>query len=154
MSLADVLNSFPRQQDYLIEILLEYQKQKSTHHFTEAELNEIAEYLGIPESRVCSVVAFYSFFTTQPKGRYVIQVCHDLPCYLSDRFDLLSSLRKLLGIDVGETTKDGLFTLEHTSCLGHCDKSPAMRVNDKIYGNLTLNKLKAIIAECREDSHD
>jgi NADH-quinone oxidoreductase subunit E len=154
MSLAEVLNRFPKQKEYLIEILLEYQRQKSTHSFTESELKEVAKYLNIPESRVCSVVAFYSFFSTQPKGHYVIQVCHDLPCHLNDHFDLLASLTTLLEINIGETTKDGLFTLEHTSCLGHCDKSPAIRVNEKIYGNLNLDKLKAIIAECKENGHD
>ncbi len=153
MSLAEVLDRFPRQKDYLIEILLEYQKQKSTHHFTEQDLKEIADYLKIPESRVCSVVAFYSFFSTEPRGKYIIQICHDLPCQLNEKFDLLGQVQELLGIKIGETTQDGLFTLEQTSCLGHCEKSPAIRVNDKIYGNLSLNKLKAIIAECKEEDN-
>jgi len=153
MILAEVLKRFPKKKEYLIEILLEYQKQKETHHFEEHELRDIANYLEIPESRVCGVVGFYTFFSTKPRGKYIIQICRDLPCQLNDRFDLLSSVQELLGIKIGETTKDGLFTLEHTSCLGYCDKSPVIRVNNKIHGNLSLNKLKAIIAECKEEEN-
>ncbi|MFW5838899.1 MAG: NAD(P)H-dependent oxidoreductase subunit E [Bacillota bacterium] len=153
MNLSEVLDKFPKRQDYLIEILLAYQKEKQSHHFTENELKDIAAHLNIPESRVCSVVSFYSFFSTVPRGKHIIQVCHDIPCHLNDEFNVLSTLKDLLGISLGETTKDALFTLEHTSCLGQCDKSPAIRINDKVYGNLTRNKLKAIIAEYKEEKN-
>ncbi|MFW6319762.1 MAG: NAD(P)H-dependent oxidoreductase subunit E [Bacillota bacterium] len=153
MNLSEVLDKFPKRQDYLIEILLTYQKTKQSHHFTENELKDIAAHLDIPESQVCSVVSFYSFFSTVPRGKYIIQICHDIPCHLNDDFNVLDTLKDLLGIALGETTNDALFTLEHTSCLGQCDKSPAIRINDKVYGNLTRNKLKAIIAEYKEDTN-
>ena len=153
MPLSDVLKQYPKRKDYLIEILLAYQKEKPTQHFEQSELKEIADHLSIPESRVCSVISFYSFFSFKKRGKYIVQVCHDVPCHLSATFDVLKSVKDLLGVDMDETTKDGLFTLEHTSCLGHCDKAPAIRINDKIYGNLTLNKLKAIIADYRGENH-
>lgn len=149
MPLSDVLKKYPQRKDYLIEILLDYQREKPTHHFEQSELKEIADYLDIPESRVCSVVSFYSFFSFEKRGKFIVQVCHDVPCHLSESFDVLATLKALLKVDMDETTEDGLFTLEHTSCLGHCDKAPAIRINEKIYGNLTENKLKAIIAEYR-----
>lgn len=150
----DVLKHFPNSEDYLIEILLALQKKKKDHAFTEEELAAVADYLDLPASRVSSVVSFYTFFSLKPKGRHVIQVCKDVPCYVNDTFDLLETLKKELGIDLGETTVDGCFTLEQTSCLGCCDMSPALRVKETVYGNLTKNKVKVLLSELNGDSHD
>ena len=145
--LKEILNAFPRKPEYLIEILLALQKTKSNHAFSHEELSLVSDYLDIPSSRVSSVVSFYSFFSMKPKGKHVIQVCKDVPCYLNDTFNLFALLKMELGINIGETTSDEQFTLETSSCLGCCDKSPAMRINNKVYGNLTANKVKIILSE-------
>jgi NADH-quinone oxidoreductase subunit E len=150
----EVLSLFPEREDYLIEILLTLQKKKKDHAFTQEELTTIANHLEIPSSRVSSVVSFYTFFSMKSKGKYVIQVCKDVPCYLNDSFDLLKTLKKELGIEVGETTSDGLFTLEQTSCLGCCDSSPAIRVKETVFGNLTKNKVKVLLSNLNGDDHD
>ena len=152
MELNQVLEQFPKEQTYLLEILLKYQATKPTHHLEENELKTIAEYLELPESHVFSVVSFYSFFTMKPRGRYVLQVCRDVPCHVSNPFNVKETLEKLLSIKTGETTEDGLFTLEFSSCLGACEMAPVLRVNDTMYHNLTVDKLKAILAEIRSDS--
>lgn len=153
MELRTVLEKYPKRPDCLIEMLLEYQNHKPTRHLEEDELKEVAEYLSLPESHVFSVVSFYSFFSMEPRGRYIVQICHDVPCYVSDSFDVKKTLETMLGISMGETSEDGLFTLEHSSCLGCCDQSPVIRINDQVYGNLTPNKLKAILSEYRSDNH-
>lgn len=153
MKLEKVLKNFPKEQTYLIEILLEYQKTKTTQHLTEDELKVIAEYTGVPESHVFSVVTFYSFFSMKPRGKFIIQYCKDVPCYVSDDINVKEQLENLLDIKTGETTDDQLFTLEYTSCLGGCDGSPVIRVNDTIYKKVTKNKLKMILAECRGESN-
>jgi len=152
--LEKVLNTYPRKPEYLIEILLDLQKESLNHTFTDEELSAVADYLNIPPSRVSSVISFYSFFSMKPKGKYLIQVCKDVPCYLNDSFNLFSLLKKELGIEIGETSKDERFTLETSSCLGCCDISPVIRINDKVYGNLTANKVKIILSELNGDDHD
>lgn len=152
--LQKVLNAYPRKPEYLIEILLAIQKIKPNHEFTHDEMSVVAEYLDVPPSRVSSVISFYSFFSMKPKGKYVVQVCKDVPCYLNDSFNLFALLKKELGINMGETTIDGRFTLETTSCLGCCDMSPTIRINNKTYGNLNANKVKVILSELNGDDHD
>ena len=153
MPLQEILEKYPKTGDYLIEVLLEYQHTKQNHYLTEAELKTIAEYLNVTESRVSSVVSFYTFFSLEPKGQHVIQICHDVPCYLNEQPSLVKTIKNLLGIDVGETTDDKLFTLEYTSCLGACDQAPAMRIGEKTFTDLTPNKVKAIISEYRGKRH-
>lgn len=152
--LQEVLNAYPRKPEYLIEILLALQKTKANHSFSHEELSEVADYLEIPPSTVSSVVSFYSFFSMVPKGKYVIQMCKDVPCYLNSSFNLLALFKKELGIEIGQTSIDGRFTLETTSCLGCCDISPVIRINHKVYGNLTANKVKVLLSGLNGDDHD
>ena len=153
MQLNEVLDKYPQSEDYLIEILMDYQKHKMHHDLTEEELKTIAQHLNIKESKISSVVTFYSLFSLTPKGQHVIQVCHDVPCHVNNQPGVLSTLKTMLNIDVGQTTDDKMFTLEYTSCLGACDKAPAMRIGEKTFTKLTPNKIKAIIAEYRGRKH-
>ncbi|MBU1142313.1 MAG: NAD(P)H-dependent oxidoreductase subunit E [Firmicutes bacterium] len=149
MMLKDVLQKYAKTEDQLIEILLDYQNVKSNHYISKEEIIEIASYLSIPESKVCSVLSFYTFFSDKPRGKYVIQVCKDVPCYVSSEINVLKIIERELGIRMNETTPNQQFTLEYTSCLGCCDAGPAMRINDKIYTHLTADKIKAILSEYR-----
>ncbi|MBU1093198.1 MAG: NAD(P)H-dependent oxidoreductase subunit E [Firmicutes bacterium] len=149
MLLKEVLQKYPKKEDQLIEILLDYQTVKSNHYISKEEIIEIASYLSIPESKVCSVLSFYTFFSDKPRGKHIIQVCKDIPCYVSSDVDILKIIEKELGIRVNETTANQQFTLEYTSCLGCCEVGPAMRINDKIYTHLTADKIKAILSEYR-----
>ncbi len=153
MQLKEVLGQYPKNEEYLIEILLDYQKYKLHHDLTEKELKTIAEYLNITESKISSVITFYSLFSLQPKGTHVIQVCHDVPCHVNNQESILETLKTLLDIDVDETTSDKMFSLEYTSCLGACDKAPVMRIGEKTFTNLDTNKVKAIISEYRGKKH-
>jgi NADH-quinone oxidoreductase subunit E len=147
--LKEVLQKYSKQDDQLLEILLECQAVKSDHFISKEDITEIANYLGIPESKICSVLSFYTFFSDKPRGKYIIQVCKDIPCYISSEVDVLKIIEKELGIRVNETTTNKQFTLEFSSCLGCCEVGPAMRINDKIYSHLTTDKVKAILSEYR-----
>jgi NADH-quinone oxidoreductase subunit E len=147
MLLDMILKKYPAQEDSLIEILLEFQNAKSSHYISEAEINQIALYLNISEAKVCSVISFYTFFRTEQKGQHIIQVCRGVPCHVVAGINVLKVIEKELGIKIDETTADKKFSLEYTSCLGLCDKGPVMRVNDKVYTNLTENKIRAILTE-------
>ncbi len=147
MSLKTILEKYPQSETYLIEILLEYQMTKNEHFISEEEIKTIAEHLSLTESKVSSVISFYTLFSKVPRGRYIIRVCKDVPCFLNSQTTILNSLEALLGIHVGETTENKLFTLEYTSCLGCCNKAPAMLINGTTYTNLTENKVKTIISD-------
>ena len=147
MLLDMILKKYPAKEDSLIEILLEFQNAKSSHFISEAEINQIAFYLNISEAKVCSVISFYTFFRTEPKGQHIIQICRGVPCHIVAGINILKILEKELGIKIDETTADKKFSLEYTSCLGSCDKAPVIRVDEKVYTHLTENKIKAILAE-------
>lgn len=149
MLLEKILEKYPKQEDSLIEILLEFQDAKNNHFISEEEVKQIASYLNVSEAKVCSVISFYTFFRTEQKGKHIIQVCGGVPCHVSSDINIVKIIENELAIKVGEVSDNHQFYLEYTSCLGLCDQAPAMRIDDKIYTNLTIDKIKAILAEYR-----
>lgn len=105
----------------------------------------IAEGLNVPLSEVYGVVSFYSLFTTVPRGKYVINVCLGTACYVKGSGRIMDNLKKELGISVGETTEDGLFTLEGCRCIGACGLAPVLTVNDQVHGRLTEDDVPRLI---------
>lgn len=149
MEIKEIVQKEGKSPDQLLGILLEYQKTKNRNYLTKKDLKAIAEEMGLPESRVFSVATFYSLLSVKPKGKHVIQICRDVPCYVNGSFNILEELESALQIGIGETTQDGLFSLEYTSCLGYCEIAPVIRIDQKICGNLDSKKLADIIAEYR-----
>jgi NADH-quinone oxidoreductase subunit E len=92
---------------------------------------EVADYLGMPAIAVHEVTTFYNMYNQRPVGKYKLNVCTNLPCQLRDGAVALHYLEKKLGIEMGETTPDGMFTLQQSECLGACADSPVMLVNDR-----------------------
>jgi NADH-quinone oxidoreductase subunit E len=154
MIFKKILESYPVSEDYLLEILIDVDKQKENHFISEEEISIISKYLGIKESHVCSVVSFYTLLSTTPRGKYIIQICKDVPCYLNDDFNVLKTVENELNIKVNDTTRNNKFTLELTACIGCCDEAPAMRINDKTYTNLTKEKVVKIINDYKEGKND
>jgi NADH-quinone oxidoreductase subunit F len=109
----------------------------------------IAAGLNIQGSEVFGVMSFYSMYTWKPKGKYVIRMCESPPCHVTGAENMLHALQKELGIGLGETTSDGLFTLEFSACLGVCEVAPAMQINEVVIGNLTAAKIKQTLADYR-----
>ena len=105
----------------------------------------IAEQMELPISKVSGVVTFYSYFSTKPKGKYVVKVCLGTACYVRGGKNILEKLKENLGIDVGETTKDLKFSLEVMRCLGACGLSPVISINGKIYKRVNANKIQQIL---------
>lgn len=154
MQLKKILQKYPKESEYLIEILLEYQQSKEKHFISSDDVLKISKYLDIPESQICSVISFYTLLSLKPKGKYVIQVCHDVPCFVNDATSIYDKLVDLLEIEDGETSKDNMFTLEITECIGCCNESPAMRVNEQVYTRLTPENVDRIIQDLRGDGND
>lgn len=154
MILQKILESYPISEDYLLEILLDVDKQKENHYISKQEIIIISKHLGIRESHVCSVVSFYTLLSSNPRGKYIIQICKDVPCYLNDNFNVLKTVENELNIKVNDTTRNQKFTLEFTACIGCCDEAPAMRINNITYTNLTKEKVINIISDYKEGKYD
>ncbi len=107
----------------------------------------ISEGIGVPVSEIYGVVTFYTQFSINPKGKYKIGVCLGTACYVKGSGDILEKIKQIIGIDVGECTADGKFSLEATRCIGACGLAPVFTVNDDVYGRLVVDDVEGILAK-------
>jgi len=110
-------------------------------------MHEVARLLGMARMRVYEVATFYSMYNRQPVGKYLLQVCATTPCMLRGAESITEAIEKKLGIKVGETTEDGLFTLYEVECLGACVNAPMIQINDDYYEDLTPESMGEILDE-------
>ncbi|MDX9787467.1 MAG: NADH-quinone oxidoreductase subunit NuoE [Desulfobacterales bacterium] len=122
-----------------------YELQAYYGWLTDEAVGEAAELLGMSPLEVEELATFYTFTYREPVGKYVIHLCDSLICRMDGFESLRAHLSRKLGIAMGETTPDGLFTLLPVCCIGYCDRSPAMLINRKVYGHLTPEKVDEII---------
>jgi len=118
-------------------------------YLPESALKKISLALDKPYSEVAGVVGFYSFFSTVPRGKHLIRVCLGTACYVRGGKKVLDAMKDNLGIDVGETTSDRLFTLEVARCFGACGLAPAMTIDDVVYQRVKPNNVKDILTHYR-----
>jgi len=138
---------FEPKKENLISILHNIQNENTYNYISEDAIREVAKYLNLTYSEILGVISFYTMFSIKPRGKYIIRVCKSAPCHVMNSENIVETIKKTLKIGIGETTKDRLFTLELSSCLGICDVAPAMMINDEIYGNLTPDIITKIIKE-------
>lgn len=141
--IADMIEDYKDKEGNLIQIL---HMAQGIYGYLPLEVQRfIAEKLDKPLSEVYGVATFYSFFTTKPRGENTIRVCLGTACYVRGGKKIADRLTELLGVNVGDTTPDGKFTLEVMRCIGACGLAPAMTINDKVYKQVNPDKLQAII---------
>ena len=135
----------------LIVILSDIQNE---YGYVPLEVQEVvSRKTGISVAEIYGVVTFYSFFTLKPSGRYVIGCCLGTACYVKGSQRIIDQFEDILGIRPGQTTKDGLFTLDALRCIGACAAAPAVVINGKIHARVEPNQVSGIIAEYREAAH-
>lgn len=143
--LAQVIQEHKEQQGALMPVL---QAAQNIFGCVPMDVQEIiADGLGVTLSEVYGVATFYSQFSLQPKGEYVCGVCLGTACYVKNSQKVLDRLCAELEIEVGQTTKDGRFTIQATRCLGACGLAPVMMINDDVYGRLTEDQVPGILAK-------
>lgn len=121
---------------------------QSEYGYIPLEVQELVSSLtGIPVAEIYGVVTFYSFFSLKPKGKYVIGVCLGTACYVKGSQLVMDKFSEILGIKPGETTDDGLFTLDALRCIGACGIAPAISVNGKVYPKMDPSKVIAVVKE-------
>ncbi|MBQ0087825.1 MAG: NAD(P)H-dependent oxidoreductase subunit E [Prevotellaceae bacterium] len=143
--IKDVCKSFGNKGGEVINVL---HKVQGEFGYLPKEVQEIvALELNIPVSRVYGIVSFYSFFTMTPKGEHPISVCLGTACYVRGAEKVLDEIKRQLGINVGEVTPDGKFSLTVLRCVGACGLAPVIEVGDKVYGRMTPDRVKDVLAE-------
>ncbi len=127
----------------LMMILSDIQKE---YGYIPLDVQEIvSERTGVPVAEIYGVVTFYSFFSLKPKGKFVIGVCLGTACYVKGAQQVVDKFAELLGIQPGETTADGMFTLDALRCIGACGIAPAVTINGKVYPKVSLSEISKII---------
>lgn len=141
----EICDRYADERTPLMMILSDVQKE---YGYIPLEVQElVSERTGISVAEIYGVVTFYSFFSLNPKGKYVIGCCLGTACYVKGAQQIIDKFSEILGIKPGETTKDGLFTLDALRCIGACGIAPAVSINGKVYPKLSVNAVPAVIEE-------
>ena len=121
--------------------------QEASGYLSEASMDAVADYLSMPRIAVYEVASFYSMYQHAPTGRHVINVCTNISCKLRDSSKIVKALSDKLGIELGQTTSDGRFTLRAVECLGACVNAPMMQVDKQYHECLTVDKLDDVLEQ-------
>lgn len=146
--LIDLFNKEEHPESQLIAVL--HKVQLHYGYLPEDVLDEVAQQLQIPTSTVSGVASFYHFFSLTPKGKFAVSVCMGTACFVKGADKILEALQTELGIELGETTTDGLFSLDNSRCLGICALAPVLMINDKIYSNVTPRQVPELLNKIQE----
>jgi NADH:ubiquinone oxidoreductase subunit E len=138
----------PYRDSYLIAVL--HKAQELYGYVSRDAMDLISSQMQIPTAHIWGVVTFYHYFRTQPPGRYQISVCLGTACYVKGAAEVLQAFKDRLGVEAGQTTEDGLFSLLEARCLGACGLAPVCMINDKVYGQLNPDKVGRIINDLRK----
>lgn len=143
-----ILSKYTNPEESLIAVLQDVQAVDG--YISRESVEYITEKTGIASSRIMGVASFYAGFRLKPVGKYRIMVCMGTACHVNGSERIGDTVKRILGIEAGDVTEDGLFSWEEVACLGCCSISPAMMINDTAYGKLTPDKVSSIINSIRE----
>ena len=154
-TLSTILENFNgTSRAHLIPLLQEI--QENLGYLSREAIARVGQHLGLPASKVYGVATFYNQFRFQPIGRYHILVCRGTACHVKGSSAVLEALKRILKIEPGQTSKDGLFSLEVVACIGVCGLAPVISVNETIHAGVTPDALHGILDACRKEAkaHD
>jgi len=149
--IEEIVGQFPQiKRNALIPLLQAVQDEFG--YISEDAISRIGTHLSLPTSKVYGLATFYNQFSFTPRGYFHVVLCNGSSCHMSGAGELLNEVRKLLEIKDGETTRDGLFSLEVQSCIGACGQSPLMSVNGEYHSGISVKEVREIINQYREDA--
>jgi NADH-quinone oxidoreductase subunit E len=143
-----ILARYAQKRSAVLPIL--YIAQDEYGRLTDEAIREVAEIVQVPPTDVFEVVGFYTLFYNRPVGKWVLQVCDDVPCCFLGAEQIVADLERKLGVAVDETSADGMFTLQRVKCLADCDRAPVVQANLEYYRNMTPEKVDAMLTELRQ----
>jgi len=144
----EICKTKPHADSYLIAVL--HKVQQKYGYLSQEHMYEVAQRLQVPTSVISGVATFYHFFRLQPRGKYAISVCLGTACFVKGADKILDAFRSELGIELGETTSDGLFSLEVSRCLGVCALAPVVTINETVYSNVTVKQVPQLIDKVKQ----
>ncbi len=148
----ELLNKYPAEKRFTLAILQDVQNK---YGFIPREtMNHIAEYLNLPISDIYSMSTFYKALSLKPKGIHIIKICNGTACHIRGSNLLINELTEVLNINPGETTNDGLFSVEIVNCLGACALAPVMVVDGKYYGAMSKDKIITVLGDYMEAAYE
>ncbi len=150
IEIEEELKNLPTRRSGSIDALKIVQKHQG--HVSDEALADLAQVLGSTKAELDTVATFYNLIYRQPVGKHVIHVCDSISCFVCGGADMAGYLKKKLGIEFGQTTSDGLYTLLPIVCLGHCEQAPAMMMDWEIFGNLTPEKIDEVLGGLKNES--
>lgn len=134
-------------ESYLIAVLHKIQEEYG--YLSEKHMDEVAHLLQVPTANVFGVATFYHFFRLTPKGKFAISACLGTACFVKGADLILDAFRSELGIDIGETTSDGMFSLEATRCIGVCALAPVVTINEEVYSNVQASQVSMLLSKLK-----
>lgn len=143
----DIIAAFKDKPGGIIEAY--HALQKEFNYIPKQAVAEAAKVFGVSEAQAYGVATFYSYLSTEPRGKYIIRVCESAPCHIAGADQVIKAIEKELGIKVGQTTPDGKFTFELTECIGQCQETPVITINSVPYVGITPGDVPAVLAKCR-----
>lgn len=123
--------------------------QNRMSYIPKEALEHVSKEFNLPRSRIYEIASFYSQFHFEPQGKHAVKVCEGTACHVKGADDILATIEKELGIDIGEVTDDNKFSLESVRCLGCCSLAPVMMIDGEVYGNLTEEKVRGVLEDYR-----
>ena len=146
--IKEICSRYKNEKTPLMMILSDIQNE---YGYIPLEVQElVSAETGISVAEIYGVVTFYSFFSLNPKGKYIIGCCLGTACYVKGAQNVIDKFSEILGIKPGQTTSDGLFTLDALRCIGACGIAPAVSISGTVYPKMSVDKVPAIIKELRE----
>lgn len=140
-----IIHRYPKEKRYTLAMLQDIQRENG--FISQEAMEYISKYLNLPMSHIYNIATFYKALSLRPKGKHIIRICNGTACHIRGADSIKEELFNMLGIRPGETSKDGLFSLEVVNCLGACALAPVIVIDNKYYGKLTKEKLKAVVAQ-------
>lgn len=146
--IREIIEAYPADRRFALAIMQDM--QHAFNYIPEEGLVRLSERLGCPQAHLYSMATFYKALSLAPKGRHIIKICNGTACHLRGSSNLAAELKRDLGIDPGQTTDDGEFSIEYVNCLGSCALSPVMVVDGTYYNKLAVDRVPGILESYRE----
>ena len=144
-----IVSAYPKDRHYALAVLQDMQGK--FNYIPKEGLNYLAQYLEVPVSQLYAMATFYKALSLKPKGKHIIKVCNGTACHLRGSMNLVTGLKRELGIEPGQTTKDMQFSVDLVNCLGCCALAPVMLVDENYHNRLKLEDVKSIVAKYSKD---
>ncbi|MCG8483778.1 MAG: NADH-quinone oxidoreductase subunit NuoE [Clostridia bacterium] len=142
-SIEEIIHQYPAQKRFTLAMMQDIQKENN--YIPKEALACISEYIDTPICKLYGIATFFKAFSLKPKGKYIIKICAGTACHIRSSMTILSELEKQLNVKAGETTTDGLFSLETVNCVGACALAPVVVINEEYYGKVTPQDIKTIL---------